>query len=201
MMKEALDWLVSNWIENLAVLTGIVYIVLSVKQRISCWSFGIVSSVLYLFVFLQSKIYADMILQAYYVIMGFYGWIHWARMDTNNQKEELPVSKISMRQASVIGGITLVTFFCIAYFLIHFTDSPVPWVDAFTTSLSFTATWMLARKILEHWIIWVIVDLVSVGLFFNRGLYASIVLFLIFTVLALIGYLQWIKEWKSKTSL
>ncbi|HAM97773.1 MAG TPA: nicotinamide riboside transporter PnuC [Marinilabiliales bacterium] len=200
-MKEALDWLVSNWIENLAVLTGIVYIVLSVKQRISCWSFGIVSSVLYLFVFLQSKIYADMILQAYYVIMGFYGWIHWARMDTNNQKEELPVSKISMRQASVIGGITLVTFFCIAYFLIHFTDSPVPWVDAFTTSLSFTATWMLARKILEHWIIWVIVDLVSVGLFFNRGLYASIVLFLIFTVLALIGYLQWIKEWKSKTSL
>ncbi|HCC32105.1 MAG TPA: nicotinamide riboside transporter PnuC, partial [Marinilabiliales bacterium] len=170
MMKEALDWLVSNWIENLAVLTGIVYIVLSVKQRISCWSFGIVSSVLYLFVFLQSKIYADMILQAYYVIMGFYGWIHWARMDTNNQKEELPVSKISMRQASVIGGITLVTFFCIAYFLIHFTDSPVPWVDAFTTSLSFTATWMLARKILEHWIIWVIVDLVSVGLFFNRGL-------------------------------
>jgi len=200
-MKEALDWLVSNWIENLAVLTGIVYIVLSVKQRISCWSFGIVSSVLYLFVFLQSKIYADMILQAYYVIMGFYGWIHWARMDTNNQKEELPVSKISMRQASVIGGITLVTFFCIAYFLIHFTDSPVPWVDAFTTSLSFTATWMLARKILEHWIIWVIVDLVSVGPFFNRGLYASIVLFLIFTVLALIGYLQWIKEWKSKTSL
>ncbi len=200
-MKELFGWMVSNWCEILAVLTGIFYIVLSVKQHISCWSFGIVSSVLYLFVFFQSKLYADMILQAYYVFMGFYGWMHWARLDTENRKEELPVSQLTVRTGLIIGGITSIIFVGIALFLIHYTDSPVPWADAFTTSLSFTATWMLARKILQHWMIWVIVDLVSVILFFYRELYISIILYLIFTGLAIVGYLQWKKEWKNKTLL
>jgi nicotinamide mononucleotide transporter len=195
------QWLVANWIENLAVITGIIYIFLSVKQQVSCWYFGVASSLLYLFVFFQSKIYADMALQAYYVVIGVYGWIHWAGIDEKRKSPELPISRLNKKNSLILVVITILLMLGIAQFLIHFTDSPVPWVDAFTTSISFVATWMLARKILEHWIIWVVVDLVCVGLFYYRGLYPSIVLFLVYTVLAVIGHFEWLREWKKAKSI
>lgn len=192
-----IDWVLERWIEIVAVSTGIAYIFLSVKQNIWCWLFGIVSSGLYLMVFFSSKIYADMALQAYYVAMGVYGWIHWARVDEVDKKGELPVTRLNKKRTATLSGITLFLFFAIALFLIKFTDSPVPWVDAFTTSLSFTATYMLARKILEHWLIWVVVNVVSIGLYFYRGLYPSIILFAFLTILAVIGYFEWKNEWKK----
>jgi nicotinamide mononucleotide transporter len=200
-MEPIFTWLYNHWIENLAVVTGLIYILLSVKQRIWCWPFGIVSSVLYLYVFFDAKIYADMFLQLYYVLMGFYGWIHWARVDSaSSNKKELPVSKLKLGQAILFLMLTLLLWLLIAKLLMRFTDSPVPWIDAFTTAFSFTATYMLARKILEHWIIWVIVDFISVALYFYRGLYPSIILFAIYTVLAVFGYLEWKKQWKKENT-
>lgn len=192
-----IDWLVKNWIEIVGVTTGLLYIILSVRQSIWCWIFGIISSGLYLFVFFNSKIYADMTLQLYYVVMGVYGWWHWSRADKKSGSTKILVTSLTLRSASILFALTSALFFVIAWFLIQFTDSPVPWIDAFTTSLSFTATWMLARKILEHWVIWIIVDAVSVGLYFYRGLYVSIILFAALTILAVYGYFEWKKEWKN----
>jgi nicotinamide mononucleotide transporter len=200
-MEPIFTWLYNHWIENLAVVTGLIYIVLSVKQRIGCWPFGIISSVLYLYVFFGAKIYADMFLQLYYVLMGIYGWIHWAQIDSaSSDKKELPVSKLNLSQGIVLLMLTLLLWLGIAQLLIRYTDSPVPWIDAFTTAFSFTATYMLARKILEHWIIWVVVDFISVALYFYRELYSSIVLFLIYTVLAVLGYKEWKKQWTKENS-
>jgi nicotinamide mononucleotide transporter len=197
-----MNWIIDNWIEIVAVATGLAYIILSVKQNIWCWLFGIISSFLYLYVFFNSKIYADMSLQAYYVIMGVYGWVHWARLDSGSkEKKELPVLRLTAKEWLILSGITFVLFILIAQFLIYFTDSPVPWVDSFTTSLSFTATWMLTRKIIEHWIIWIVVDAVSIGLYFYRGLYPSIILFAVLTILAVAGYIEWNKEWKKQHKL
>ncbi len=142
-----------------------------------------------------------MFLQLYYVLMGFYGWIHWARIDSaSSNKKELPVSKLKLGQAILFLMLTLLLWLLIAKLLMRFTDSPVPWIDAFTTAFSFTATYMLARKILEHWIIWVVVDFISVALYFYRGLYPSIILFAIYTVLAVFGYLEWKKQWKKENT-
>ncbi len=198
-----MNWFIQNWIEITAVATGLAYIILSIKQNIWCWIFGIISSFLYLYVFFDSKIYADMSLQVYYVVMGVYGWIHWARLDSNNsgEKTELPVSRLTPKQWLILSAVTFILFVLIAQFLIYFTDSPVPWVDSFTTSLSFTATWMLTRKIIEHWIIWIIVDAVSIGLYYYRGLYPSIILFVVLTILAVAGYIEWNKEWKKQHKL
>jgi nicotinamide mononucleotide transporter len=197
-----MNWIIDNWIEIVAVATGLAYIILSVKQNIWCWLFGIISSFLYLYVFFNSKIYADMSLQAYYVIMGVYGWVHWARLDSGSkEKKELTVLRLTAKEWLILSGITFVLFILIAQFLIYFTDSPVPWVDSFTTSLSFTATWMLTRKIIEHWIIWIVVDAVSIGLYFYRGLYPSIILFAVLTILAVAGYIEWNKEWKKQHKL
>jgi nicotinamide mononucleotide transporter len=85
--------------------------------------------------------------------------------------------------------------------LVRFTDSPVPWLDAFTTSLGIVATWMIARKILENWIVWIIADIVCIGLFYYRGLYPSILLFLVYTFLAVFGYFEWKNEWKKNQFL
>jgi nicotinamide mononucleotide transporter len=142
-----------------------------------------------------------MSLQAYYVIMGIYGWIHWARLDNSNAKFELPVSSLTKKEIWLASSITVFLFFIIAQILIHFTDSPIPYVDSFTTSLSFTATWMLTRKIIEHWLIWIVVNTVSMGLYFYRELYLTIVLFAVLAVMAIIGYIEWKKEWKKMQTI
>jgi nicotinamide mononucleotide transporter len=196
-----MNWFIENWIEIVGVTTGLAYIFLSIKQNIWCWLFGIISSTLYLFVFFDSKIYADMLLQAYYVIMGVYGWIHWAGADRLDKKTQVPVLRLNIKEAMGLLAITLVLFVGIALFLIYFTDSTIPWIDAFTTSLSFTATWMLARKILEHWLIWVVVNTVSIALYFYRGLYPTIILFVVLTILAVIGYIEWKKEWEKRKTI
>lgn len=200
-METIIHWFFEHWIENVAVITGLAYIFLSVRQNIWCWLFGIISSALYLIVFFNSKIYADMALQFYYVIMGVYGWVHWARLDSIHTDAALPVAKLSVKLGWILSLITVVLFFVIALLLIHFTDSPVPWIDAFTTALSFVATWMLARKILEHWIIWIVVDAVSMGLYLYRGLYSSIILFGVLTFLAVLGFIQWNKQWKKAQTI
>lgn len=194
-----INWFIENWIEIVAVVTGLAYIFLSIKQKISCWVFGIISSGLYLFIFFSSKIYADMALQAYYVVMGVYGWIHWARIDDLTDKTELKVLRLSNREILILLGVTIILFIGIAQFLIFFTDSTIPWIDAFTTSLSFTATWMLTRKILEHWLIWIVVNSVSIGLYFYRELYVTIILFVIFTIMAIVGYFEWKRDWEQNS--
>lgn len=142
-----------------------------------------------------------MVLQIYYVAVGIYGWVHWANLESENETDNQTVLRLNAKEWLTTAGITAILFVVIAEFLIHFTDSPVPWIDAFTTALSVTATWMLARKILEHWLIWVLVDAVSIGLFFYRGLYVSILLFGVLTVMAVIGYFEWKREWNKKQAL
>jgi nicotinamide mononucleotide transporter len=133
--------------------------------------------------------------------MGVYGWIHWAGADRLDKKTQVPVLRLNIKEAMGLLAITLVLFVGIALFLIYFTDSTIPWIDAFTTSLSFTATWMLARKILEHWLIWVVVNTVSIALYFYRGLYPTIILFVVLTILAVIGYIEWKKEWEKRKTM
>jgi nicotinamide mononucleotide transporter len=188
-----MNWITTNYIEIIAVISGLVYILLSIKQKISCWIFGIITSVLYIYILYNSKIYADMVLQIYYVVMGIYGWINWARVN-DSIKKELPVSTLNKKILMHLIPISIIGFFLIAEILIRYTDSTVPYIDAFTTILSFIATWMLTKKIVEHWIIWIIVDTVSIGLYFYRELYISIILFVIYTVMAISGYIEWRKE-------
>ncbi len=192
-----IDWLINDWVEIVAVITGLAYIFLSIRQNIWCWFYGIISSFLYLFVCFHSKIYADMTLQAYYVVMGIYGWVHWAKMNESSTGEELQVLRYNAREWLWVVIITTVLYVVIGEFLIHLTDSPIPWIDSFTTALSFTATWMLARKILEHWLFWIVVNIVSIGLYFYRGLYATIILFAVLAVMAFIGYFEWKKAWNQ----
>ena len=157
-------WLSANYIEVLGVFFSILYLFFSIRQNILLWPMGIISALLYMVVFYQSKFYADMGLNGYYFFISIYGWILWRQTDKDPGKE-LSVTRIHLRLAGLLLVITAFSFIGIGVILDKFTDSPIPYWDAFTTAVSFTATWMLARKILEHWILWIIVDFVSLGLY------------------------------------
>ncbi len=192
-MEVVIAYLQANWIELAGSVLSIIYLYLSIKQRVSLWIFGFLCSLLYVVVFFQSKFYADMSLQFYYLGVSAFGWISWKAGKPENRKE-LPVKRTTPLSGAIILVIALVLYFLYYFILSEYTDSPLPKADAFTTALSIVATWMLARKMIEHWWLWIIVDSVSAGLYFYKALYPTAILFVIYTVMAIIGYRQWKKS-------
>jgi nicotinamide mononucleotide transporter len=192
------EWISARAVEIAAVLFSLAYLYFSIRQQILLWPMGIISAILYMAVFYQSKFYADMGLNGYYLVVSVYGWIHWRR--AGKEGAVLPVSRITAPTAVVLGLLTLAGFLGIGWILDRFTDSPIPYWDALTTSASFAATWMLARKILEHWIVWIFADAISIGLYLYRGLYPTLVLFAVYTTMAIIGYLEWKKTISKENS-
>lgn len=194
-------WLQSHYIELFGTIAGIVYLFLEIKQKIWLWPFGILTSALYIFVFFQSKFYADMGLQVYYLAISIYGWWHWVYGGKKLEGDELPVSRISLGLVTVLVLVSLGLFLVLVYILKNFTDSPVPIGDAFTTALSITATWMLARKILEMWWVWIVVNTVSLALYIYKGLYPTSVLFVLYVTMSFVGYVLWRRSYlKQKSS-
>ena len=197
LFANSIKWLLENYMEILATLTGIIYLVYSVRGKILLWFFGIITSALYVYVFFKAKIYADMSINIYYVVISIYGWFHWVRGKHGGQ-DELPVTRINRQQIVYLSLITFALFIFIAFVLDKFTDSDIAILDAITTSASITATWMLARKILEHWLIWIFVDALSIGLYVHKDLYPTVILFVFYTSLALLGYIEWKKKWMQQ---
>ncbi len=197
-----IDFLVSDlFIEILGAVTGIIYLVFSIKQNIWLWPWGIITSLIYVYVFFQSKFYADMSLQFYYLGISIYGWYFWQTGEKPNRSDKLPVIRLRRIEWLIYITVTAIITLIVGFILTKYTDSPLPFWDAFTAGGSVVATWMLARKYLEHWIFWVIIDLVSLGTFVYKDLYPTVVLFCVYTGMAVVGYYQWRKEWLKNSEI
>ncbi len=194
-MNSFIDWALSNKTELAGTIFGLTYVLFSIRQTIFTWPAGIITSMLYCLVFLEAKFYAGMGLQLYYIIISVYGWWSWTHGDKSESgEEELKVSNTSQGLWKRLFGINLILNALMYLVLQRYTDSPIPFWDAFTTSMSVVATWMLARKKLEHWLIWIFIDLVSASVYFYRGLYSTVFLFLVYSIMAGIGFYEWQKE-------
>jgi len=193
-MEIIIKWLSGNYIELLGAILGVVYIYFSIRQSILTWPVGLLTSVLYVWVFFESKLYADMCLQMYYVAISIYGWYEWLHVDQQTHARPIKISRISYKLGVVLAAVSLVIYVLIWFILKNYTDSPVPVADSLATSLSIVATWMLARKILEHWLVWIFVDAFSIGLFWYKDLWPTVFLFFVYAVMAFIGYHEWKKE-------
>ncbi|MEN8120656.1 MAG: nicotinamide riboside transporter PnuC [Bacteroidota bacterium] len=194
-MDNITPWFISHYDEVLGIIFSFIYLYFSIKQNIWLWPLGIISSAIYIYIFFNAGIYADMGLQVYYVLISIYGWYHWSFGNTKNSTvQKLKVQFTEKRMVIVLIIITLVLFILISQILINFTDSKIPYWDAFTTATSITATWMLAKKYIEHWLIWIVVDFASVGIYFYRELYLTIFLYMVYGTMAIIGYMQWKKD-------
>jgi len=187
-----------HWIEIIAATLGIIAIYFQIKVKPFYWVISLVVSSMYIIVYFSAKLYADMSMQFYYVGMSIYGLYVWLSGNYSSDKKIIHISKIKdLKSWLLIALISALSFFIIGYILKNFTDSNVPWWDSFTTSLSFVATWMLARKKIENWLIWIVVNATSVALYIYKQLYPTTILFIILTLLAIVGYFQWKRELRT----
>ena len=194
-MELFLNWALLHKIELGGTAFGLIYIWFSIRQSLYTWPAGIISSLLYVGVFFEAKIYAAMVLQIYYVLISGYGWWSWTHGEQSGSgKDELRVSRTKPTLWIRLFLINMILSIAIYYLLERNTDSPVPFGDAITSSFGIIATWMLARKKLENWIIWIFSDLISVSLFLYRELYPTVLLFAVYTVMAVIGFYEWRKD-------
>ena len=197
MIENITTWLWINKVELLGAILGLFYIFFSIRQHILTWPIGLLTSVFYVIIFFQSGFYADMGLQVYYVIISIYGWYFWLKGKRPDNSEKIPVKRCRNILWLKIIGVTALIFFIILFILKNFTNSTVPVMDSLTTAFSITATWMLARKYIEHWIIWIFVDIVSAGLYIYKNLWPTVILFLVYTVMAFLGFIEWKKDLKT----
>lgn len=190
-----LDWFLSNYIELFGVLSGLIYIYLEIKASIYLWPVGIITAAFYIAVFMQAKFYADMGLQVYYLLVFIYGLYIWLRKGKNSEteKEVLQIRNITRKELVLYSIFTIISFGVIYFILKNYTDSPLPAWDSFTTSLSIIATFMLAHKIIEQWWIWIVVNIVSLGLYIYKDLYMTAFLFIVYGIMAVVGFFEWKK--------
>lgn len=185
-----------TWLEAVAVFFGIASVIYSIKKNILVFPTGMISTLIYVYICLEYKLYADMSINAYYFGMSVYGWYLWSRPP--GDKKELPVTWLSKQGIVKSFALFLGSYATLYFVLANFTDSDVPYWDSFTTASAFVGMWLMAKKKVENWIAWIITDIVSVPLYYYKGLPLTSFQFLFFTILATIGLIEWMKNVKNK---
>jgi nicotinamide mononucleotide transporter len=158
----------------------------------------LINVIIYVFVYFSARLYAEVSLQLYYLVVSIYGWYYWQSGKTKNKGSGLNITVCSRSLILKLSVIFVALFFLMAFVLKKYTNTDVPFVDAFVTALSFIATWLLAKKKIENWLVWIVVDASCIGVYIYKGLYPTIVLFAVLTVLAFVGYNSWKKSMKCK---
>ncbi|HQQ13202.1 MAG TPA: nicotinamide riboside transporter PnuC [Bacteroidales bacterium] len=181
-------------IEVIAVIFGLMSVWYSMRVNILVYPTGIVSVVIYVYICLIAGLYADMAINFIYFVMSVYGWYNWLRPAEN--KPQRPVRFATKKQNSIAAIAALISFFAINHILVHYTDSNVPAIDAFTTAVFIVGMWLMAEKKVENWIYWIIGDIVSIPLYFYKGLVMTSFQYTVFLVLAVLGFIAWKKEAK-----
>ena len=189
-----------NYLEITGSIVGLLYLWLEYKANIYLWVASIIMPAIYIVVYYQAGLYADFGINIYFLLASVYGWIAWAIRKRNRQDSETEndIRHFDKSELPLTAVIFAVCFLLIAWILISYTDSTVPWLDSFTTSASIIAMWMLARKYAEQWLVWIAVDIVSSGLYIYKSLYFTAILYMIYTVIAVMGYRNWIKMINNK---
>jgi nicotinamide mononucleotide transporter len=193
-MNMAEPVLVEPWLlewsplEGVAAAFGVVSVYLSTRQNIWSWPTAIVNVALYTIVFYNGRLYGQMGLQTIYLVLSIYGWYQW--LHGGAEKTELRVSRASPRLLATLAAANLVVWVILAAIL-RGTDAALPWLDALLATTSLVAQWMMTRKILQNWILWIAVDIVYVPMFMSQRLYATALLYAAFLVLAGRGFVEW----------
>lgn len=178
-------------IEGVGAALAIAYLLLALKQNKLCWFAWIASSILYLHVMYQAGLYMESLLQVFYLCMGFYGLSQWSKTINNNQNIHVDLWSIGNHISAI--SLIIVLSFLSGILLSNFSNAALPFIDAFTTWGAIVASYMVAKKILENWIYWFVIDFISVFIFASRGLYFTSALFVTYLIIIYFGYKSWSK--------
>ncbi len=185
-------------LEASGLVFGLLAVYFLIKENIWTWPAGITYILISFVIFWQQQLYGDFLLHVFFLILNIYGWYHW--LYGSNENKKLLITKLNLKENIVYGLISLLGVGLFGYFLSHIhliftnlTPASVPYWDAATTSLSVTAMWLTARKRIENWHYWLIVDVLAAAIYFYKGIYFYSLLYFIYIALAIAGYLQWKK--------
>lgn len=178
----------TSWIERLAVGFSIVQVLLSSRNKISNYFFGIVSIVLTISVLFQARLYAEILLNMYYLVMSFYGLWYWK---FRNQQAEVPITRCTKQEWRTVFAIVILGYGALFLFLRYFTDSDVPMLDAIVSSSAWAGMWLLAKRKIENWILLNISNFIAVPLLFYKDLYLFACLTIFLFIVAIGGYIKW----------
>lgn len=176
--------------EWVAVAFALAYVLLAIRQHVLCWAASIASSAIFLGLFWRGGLVMQTVLQVFYIVMAVYGWWAWSH-GGKGAEHQRPVTRWPRSRHVTALAVVVVLTLVNGRWIAGREGGVVPYVDALVTWVSFLATWLVARKVLENWLYWVVIDLVAAGLYFSQGLRATTVLFVIYSVLAVRGYRQW----------
>lgn len=179
--------------EVIAVILGIAYVLLAAKESVWCWVAGFFSTLIYTYIFIEGKLYFSSILNLFYMGMSIYGFILWKK-GVIQEDTKLKVTSWSYRRQGIAILGAAVSSFALALFFGEMLNARMPYLDASVTVFSMLATWMLAHKIIQTWIFWVVIDTAAIVLYWSTGYHITIILFMFYIVLALYGYASWQKS-------
>ena len=182
-----------NWsiIESLAVFFSLLYVILAAKENSLCWGAALISVSLYIYICFTAKLYPETGLQIFYLIMAIIGYFTW------NKKSKEKIKEWSEFKHLIIITLGALFSFIMGFYFFTYTDSAMPIIDSFTTVFSIIATYMVVKKVLGNWLYWIVIDLLSVYMYFHRDLHLTSLLFIAYTTIAVYGYMSWSKRIKK----
>lgn len=191
---QFLHYLQLHYNEILGTITGLIYVFYSIEQKRILWVYGGISSLFYIVVFFQAGLFAYMTLYFYYTGISIYGWFAWAKpKDETSGRSK--ITCLTTRSWILTGSVIGLLFLIVGFVLTYTANAEMVWADALMTSGSIAATWLLMRKVIDHWLLWIGIDTLSGFVSLHKGLPFAAILFFIYTLLAIKGYFEWKKEW------
>ena len=181
-------------LEIFGAIFGFLAVYFTIKENIWCWYFGLIQVTVFCFVFYTAKLYSDMILHVIYIFLQIYGWYNWKYGGNNQSTLHITLAKNKWLWIS----LTIILSFFLGYIMETKTDASYPYPDAFITIASLAAQYLLIKKVLASWLFWIVVDIVAITVYWYKELYFTTALYLLFLVMATIGYLEWKKVYKEQ---
>lgn len=185
----------SFW-EITAVVLAVIYLLLAVREHIACWYAAFVSTLIFLVIFWEVNLYMESALQVYYLAMAIYGWYQWRQPESESHYLSISTWTIKANLTAIAGVLIISTVS--GYLLSLYTDARLPWLDSFTTWASVITTYMVARKVLENWYYWLVIDAVSIYLYIDRELYFTAMLFAIYIIIIGFGLYRWTRIYRTQ---
>jgi len=191
-----------SWLEIVSVAFALAYLVLAIRQNILCWAAALISTLLSLVLFYDARLYPETALQVFYAVMAVYGWYQWRHGGRPGERAaaELPVSVWPMSYHALAFGGTLAAALALGTVLSR-TNAAFPYLDSFTSVGAVVTTYMVAKKVLENWIYWLVIDGITLYIYWQRALYLYAALFVVYLVLVVVGLYRWHRDWRAQPAL
>lgn len=203
--------MMDNWLESITsyvtqidilevagLVFGLLAVLYLIKENILTWPFGIAYVLVSFVIFWEQKLYADFALHVFFLVLNIYGWWYWLR--GGKRKDEVKIEVISLRGLLTTVAVSFLGSFVLGFILTGYTDASLPYWDSATTILSFSGMWLTARKKIENWYFWFVVDVLATGIYAYKGIYFYALLYFIYIGLAIAGYLEWRKLMRQQTT-